>query len=80
MWDQNTCCYIYYVELDELRLGLNNMQGQGNFEKVCIHHEYDCVHLAMSLTKASHACGSLFFVPKVILMNDIRKNACMEIC
>jgi hypothetical protein len=55
------------------------MQVQGNFEKVCIHHEYECVHLAKSLTKASHACGSLFFVPKVILMNDIR-NACMEIC
>jgi len=38
------------------------------------------VHLAKSLTKASHACGEFIFVPKVILMNDIRKNVCMEIC
>ncbi len=41
MRDQNTCCCIYHVELDELKLGLNNMRGQGNFEKVCIHHEHE---------------------------------------
>jgi hypothetical protein len=80
MQDQNTCCCIYHVELDELRLGLNNMRGQGNSEKVCSHHEHKVhAHLAKSLTKASHACGSLLFVPKVILMNGIRKNVCMEI-
>jgi len=28
------------VELDELRLGLNNMQGQCNYEKVYSHHEH----------------------------------------
>jgi hypothetical protein len=68
------------VELDELRLGLNNMQGQGNFEKVCNHHEHKVhVQLAKSLTKASHACGNLLFVPKVILKNSIKKNICMEI-
>ncbi len=40
MRDYNTCYYTYHVELDELRLGLNNMQRQGNFEKVCSHHEH----------------------------------------
>jgi hypothetical protein len=29
------------VELDELRLCLNNMCGQGNFGKVCTHHEHE---------------------------------------
>jgi hypothetical protein len=40
MWDRNTCCYIYHVELDELKLGLNITQGQGNSKKVCNHHEH----------------------------------------
>jgi hypothetical protein len=29
------------MELDELKLGLNNMRGQGNFERVCTHHEHE---------------------------------------
>ncbi len=40
MWDQNTCCYIYHVELNELRLGVNIMRRQGNSKKVCNHHEH----------------------------------------
>ncbi len=40
MWNQNTCCYIYLVKLDEVRLGLNIIWRQGNFEKVCSHHEH----------------------------------------
>jgi hypothetical protein len=26
MKERNTCCYIYHFEMDQLRLGLNNMR------------------------------------------------------
>lgn len=40
MREWNTCDCIYHVELDELKLGLYNMWRQGNYEKVCRHHEH----------------------------------------
>jgi hypothetical protein len=39
-----------------------------------------CVHLAKSLIKASHVCGSLLFVQKVILMNGTRKSVLYGDC
>ncbi len=42
MRDRNTCCCIYHVELDELKVELKNMQGQTNHSsKVCNQHEYE---------------------------------------
>ncbi len=40
MWEWNTCC-IYHMELNELKLGLNNMRGQGNSTKVCKYHKHE---------------------------------------
>jgi hypothetical protein len=40
MKDQNTCCYIYHVELNELRLALNLMRTNNTVHdtKRCGYH------------------------------------------
>ena len=40
MKDRNTCCCIYHVELEELRVALNNMRKSKN---VCSHSPGTCI-------------------------------------
>jgi hypothetical protein len=63
MRDQNTCC-IFHVELDELRLGLNNMCGQGNVEKVCAHHEHEVCAPCKVLYKGTTSLWESIVCPK----------------
>jgi hypothetical protein len=37
MKEQNTCYYIYHVEMEELQLGLNNMRVKSS-----LHHNDEC--------------------------------------
>jgi hypothetical protein len=50
------------VELDELRLGLATCEDKAILSRFVVTVNMRCVHLAKSLTKASHACGSLYIV------------------
>jgi hypothetical protein len=52
------------MELDELRLGLNNMHGQGNFEKVCIHHEREVCAPCKVLYKGTTSLWESIVCPK----------------
>jgi hypothetical protein len=52
------------VELDELKLGLNNMCGQGNFEKVCTHHEHEVCAPCKVLYKGSTSLWESIVCPK----------------
>jgi hypothetical protein len=63
MRDQNTCC-IFHVELDELRLGLNNMRGQGNVEKVYTHHEHEVCAPCKVLYKGTTSLWESIVCPK----------------
>jgi hypothetical protein len=40
MQECNTCCYIYHVKIDELWIGLKNMQKKF---QVCRHPPKNCV-------------------------------------
>jgi hypothetical protein len=76
MWDRNTCCCIYQVKLDELRVELNNLQGQtSHSSKVCNQHEYEACAPCKMFYKRHH----IQVVQKLNLVNGIGKNACMEI-
>ncbi len=37
MKEQNTCCCIYHIEMEELQLGLNNMKVKSS-----LHHSDEC--------------------------------------
>jgi len=79
MLDQNTCC-IYHVELDELRVGLNNLQGQTNHSsKVCNQHEYEACAPCKMFYKGTTSLWQFVVCPKAKFDEWHRKNACMEI-
>jgi hypothetical protein len=67
------------MELDELKLGLNNMRGQGNFEKVCTHHEHEVCAPWKILYKGTTSLWESIVCPKRALMSVIIKNVYMEI-
>jgi hypothetical protein len=62
--------FIYHVEFDELKLGLNNMRGEDNFDsKVYSQHEHEVCAPCKSFIKVPHDCGNPLFVQKVGLIS-----------
>jgi hypothetical protein len=55
MQKRNTCCCIYHIEMEELRLGLNNMKVKSS-----LHHsdECECQCSYVSLHSNQYACGA----------------------
>jgi hypothetical protein len=67
------------MELDESRMGLNNLQGQTSHSSKVVNMNMRLVPLAKCFIKAPHPSWNLLFVQKLNLVNGIGKNACMEI-
>ncbi len=55
MKEQNTCCYIYHVELDELRKGLKNMNVKSSLH---FNDECECRCSSICLHTSQSTCGA----------------------
>ncbi len=75
MWDQYML--YYHMELDELRMGLNNLQGQTNhYSKVRNQHEYEACACCKMFYKGTTSLWEYVVCPKVEF-DEWHKKECL---
>ncbi len=68
------------MELDELRMGLNNRKDKlAILQRYVIRMNMKHAPFEKCFIKVPHPCGNLLFAQKLNFMNGIGKNVCMEI-
>ncbi len=88
MKEQNVCCYIYHVEMEELKVGFNHMRHKSKLHSIS-HCDWDCEVVCgyvdgltigyMGSQVMYFGVTKMLLVPKTLILSGMFETVCLGI-